>query len=204
MKRINLYSKFQRLSHWFQFLLILILAVTGFEIHGSYILLGFGSAVKLHNLSALILTVLYFFIFFWFATTGEWKQYILTKEKLTAMIMYYGKGIFLNEPHPVKKTELSKLNPLQRITYFTFRVLLIPLMVITGIMYFFASINMGVEINPVKPISILHTIGAFSIVAFVILHVYMTTTGHTIFSNIKAMITGYEEIPDEEEETEKI
>ncbi|MCK5221803.1 MAG: cytochrome b/b6 domain-containing protein [Candidatus Aminicenantes bacterium] len=199
MKKIKLYSIFQRFSHWFQFLLILVLAITGFEIHGNFILLGFSGAVKLHNLAALIIIILYLFIFFWFATTGEWKQYILTKDKLYAMIMYYAKGIFKNEPHPVKKTELSKLNPLQRITYFTFRFILIPLMVVTGIIYFFASINMGVKVNPVKSISIIHTIGAFVIVSFVIIHVYMTTTGHTIFSNIKAMITGVEEIPEEED-----
>ena len=199
MKKIKLYSIFQRFSHWFQFLLILVLAITGFEIHGNFILLGFSGAVKLHNLAALIIIILYLFIFFWFATTGEWKQYILTKDKLYAMIMYYAKGIFKNEPHPVKKTELSKLNPLQRITYFTFRFILIPLMVVTGIIYFFASINMGVKVNPVKLISIIHTIGAFVIVSFVIIHVYMTTTGHTIFSNIKAMITGFEEIPEEED-----
>jgi len=199
MKKIKLYSIFQRFSHWFQFLLILVLAITGFEIHGNFIILGFSGAVKLHNLAALIIIILYLFIFFWFATTGEWKQYILTKDKLHAMIMYYAKGIFKNEPHPVKKTELSKLNPLQRITYFTFRFILIPLMVITGTMYFFASINMGVKVNPVRLISIIHTIGAFAILSFVIIHVYMTTTGHTIFSNIKAMITGFEEIPEEEE-----
>ncbi|MEN8222174.1 MAG: cytochrome b/b6 domain-containing protein, partial [Acidobacteriota bacterium] len=100
----------------------------------------------------------------------------------------------------VKKNELSKLNPLQRITYFTFRFALIPLMVVTGVLYFFASINMGVKVNPVKLISIIHTAGAFIIIAFAILHVYMTTTGHTIFSNVKAMITGYEEIPEEGDE----
>lgn len=197
MKKIKLYSIFQRFSHWLQFLLILVLAITGFEIHGNYVLFGFSGAVKLHNLSALILIILYTFIFFWFATTGEWRQYILTRNKLMAMVIYYTKGIFKNEPHPVKKNELSKLNPLQRITYFTFRFVLIPLMVVTGVLYFIASIHMGVKVNPVKLISIIHTAGAFIIIAFVILHVYMTTTGHTLFSNIKAMITGYEEIPEE-------
>jgi len=198
MKKINLYSIFQRFSHWFQFLLILTLGLSGFEIHGNYTLFGFDYAVKIHNISALILIILYAFIFFWFAVTGEWRQYILTSKNLKNMILYYTGGIFRNEPHPVKKTELSKLNPLQRITYFTFRFLLIPLMVITGIIYFFTTINMGIDVNPVKTVSIFHVIGAFSIVIFFIIHVYMTTTGHTWFSNIKAMITGYEEIPDED------
>jgi len=36
--------------------------------------------------------------------------------------------------------------------------------------------------------------GAFAILSFVVVHVYMTTTGHSIFAHIKAMITGWEDI----------
>ena len=38
------------------------------------------------------------------------------------------------------------------------------------------------------------------ITAFFFIHVYLTTTGHTVFAHIKAMITGWEE---EEHETAK-
>jgi thiosulfate reductase cytochrome b subunit len=37
---------------------------------------------------------------------------------------------------------------------------------------------------------------------FLVIHVYMTTTGHTPTSNIRAMITGYEDL-EEEDEVEK-
>ena len=37
-------------------------------------------------------------------------------------------------------------------------------------------------------------LGAFAILQFIIIHVYMTTTGHTVFAHIKAMITGWEDI----------
>ena len=43
-----------------------------------------------------------------------------------------------------------------------------------------------------KVLFILHTAGAWAFVLFLIVHIYMTTTGHHPFSNIKAMITGYE------------
>ena len=47
--------------------------------------------------------------------------------------------------------------------------------------------------------------GAFAIFQFLIIHIYMTTTGHTIFAHIRAMITGWEEVVKEEkvEEWEK-
>jgi thiosulfate reductase cytochrome b subunit len=31
-----------------------------------------------------------------------------------------------------------------------------------------------------------------------VVHVYMTTTGYTIFAHIRAMITGWEQVADEE------
>ena len=43
-----------------------------------------------------------------------------------------------------------------------------------------------------------HTLGAFALTAFFAAHVYLTTTGHTPTSNLKAMVTGYEEIKDGE------
>lgn len=43
-----------------------------------------------------------------------------------------------------------------------------------------------------------YTAGAFRMLAFVIAHVYLTTTGHTVFAHIKAMITGYDEVEPEQ------
>jgi thiosulfate reductase cytochrome b subunit len=36
--------------------------------------------------------------------------------------------------------------------------------------------------------------GGYLITAFFFIHVYLTTTGHTVFAHIKAMITGWEEV----------
>ena len=47
-------------------------------------------------------------------------------------------------------------------------------------------------------IAVVHVLGAFGLVAFLIGHVYLTTTGHTPMTNIKAMITGWEDLPDDE------
>ena len=42
-----------------------------------------------------------------------------------------------------------------------------------------------------------HTAGAFMMLAFFFIHVYLTTTGHTVTAHIKAMVTGWEEEHDE-------
>ncbi len=199
MKRIRLYSGFERFWHWTQAVLILFLAFTGFEIHGSFTFFGFREAVRYHNIAAYLLIGLIVFAIFWHFTTGEWRQYIPTLANIRAQLEFYVFGIFRNAPHPTQKTALNKLNPLQRITYFGLKVFLIPLVVGSGMLYMFYRYpsRYGIEainIGSLKFIALAHTLGAFLMVAFVILHVYMTTTGTTALANLRAMITGYEEV----------
>ena len=68
MSNIYLYTRYERLWHWFQMVLIAILLVTGFEVKGVYTLLGFQTAVKVHNVTGL--TWLISFFFFVFCTGG--------------------------------------------------------------------------------------------------------------------------------------
>ena len=206
MKKILVYSRFNRFWHWMQSMLILFLALTGFEIHGSLNFFGFEQAVTFHNSAAIMFLVLIGLAIFWHFTTGEWRQYLPTREHLRAQVEYYITGIFRNAPHPTKKTALTKLNPLQRLVYLALKILVIPIMVFSGLLYMFyrypqSSRIQTLNIESLGSIAILHTIGAFFLISFVIVHVYLITTGHTPTSNLKAMITGYEEI--EHEETTK-
>ncbi len=206
-KKVYIYRLFERFWHWSQALLIFFLMFTGFEVHSSYSIIGFENAVKYHNVAAISLIILIIFTIFWHFSTGEWKQYIPTAKNLKAQANYYLFGIFKNAPHPTRKTQLSKLNPLQRLVYFGLKVIMIPLMVITGILYLMyrypqkgeiiAGSSSGLEI-----VAVLHTFGAFLLIAFVIAHLYLITTGHTISSNLKAMITGYEDLDDDAHDAE--
>jgi thiosulfate reductase cytochrome b subunit len=196
------YRGFERFWHWAQAALILFLAVTGFEIHGSLRFFGFDQAVRYHSVTALSLLVLIAFAGFWHFTTGEWKQYVPTSENLRAQAEYYLHGIFRDAPHPTRKTVLSKLNPLQKLVYAGLKTILIPLMVGTGLVYMFYRYPQRYEVvtlnvGGLQWIAAAHTLGAFFLVAFLITHLYLITTGQTLTSNLKAMITGYEELPDE-------
>jgi thiosulfate reductase cytochrome b subunit len=206
MRQVYIYKGFERFWHWTQAALIIFLAVTGFEVHGSFEIFGFESAARYHRVASYGLMVLIVFAIFWHFVTGEWKQYLPTTHELKEQILYYTVGIFKGEKHPTRKTELSKLNPLQRLTYLGFKLVLIPVTVISGILYLFhKTIDQNdvvvIEDIPLETIAYWHTAGAFLLMVFLVVHVYMTTTGHTPSSNIKAMITGYEEL--EEEENEK-
>jgi thiosulfate reductase cytochrome b subunit len=204
-QKVYIYRAFERFWHWMQAILIFFLAATGFEIHGSITFFGYQNAVKYHNVAAYIFIILIVFAIFWHFSTGEWKQYLPTVRNIKAQINYYLLEIFRNAPHPTKKTVLSKLNPLQKLVYFSLKVIVIPTMVISGLLYMFYRYPQkgtieGLNIGSIEVIALFHTAAAFFLIAFIIVHLYLITTGATVTSNIKAMITGYEELEDEEKE----
>jgi PAS domain S-box-containing protein len=201
MKRVLIYKKYERFWHWTQAALILLLALTGFEVHGFYTLFGYDEAVVIHRNLAWTFIILIVFTQFWNFTSGEWKQYIPSTKMIKAQIEYYITGIFRHAPHPTRKTVYNKFNPLQRLTYLGLRLLIIPVVVFSGLlyMYYVYFVNEGV-VGDLGPIANFHILGAFLLLGFVIAHVYLTTTGHKPLSAIKAMLTGWEEMSDEDAE----
>jgi thiosulfate reductase cytochrome b subunit len=202
MKKEYVYRSFERFWHWMQASLIIFLGFTGFEIHGSLHFFGYDQAVRYHSTAAVAFMVLIVFAIFWHFSTGEWRQYLPTWTNLRAQAKYYVFGIFRNAPHPTKKTVLSKLNPLQKLVYAGLKVLVIPVMVMSGLLYMFYRYPQryevaGLNISTLQTIAVVHTIGAFLLVSFFIAHLYLITTGQSVTSNLKAMITGFEELPEE-------
>lgn len=205
---VLVYGLFERFWHWTQAALIIFLTLTGFEIHGSFTFFGYENAVNYHSVAAILFLVLISFAIFWHFSTGEWKQYVPTLSMLKAQAEYYVVGIFRDAPHPTKKTVLSKLNPLQKMVYAGLKLLVIPGMVTTGLLYMFYRYPqknevMLLNVDGLRTIAVLHTLGAFALIAFIIAHIYLITTGDTITSNLKAMITGYEELEEETESDSK-
>lgn len=190
--KIYLYTRFERFWHWLQAFMIICMIVTGLEIHGTYKLFGFKTAVNIHNFVGLSWLILFAFFVFWLFTTGEWKQYIPTTKKLFSVILYYSWGIFQGKPHPIQKSKGAKHNPLQRLAYLGISAMLLPVQMVTGLLYYLYNYMPG--ILPLSVLAVIHTLIALFILNFLVIHLYMTTTGHSLFSHITGMITGWEEI----------
>ena len=198
--RIYIYKRYERFWHWSQAALIIVLMLTGFEIHGVYSLMGFEDAVDLHTLAAWTLVVIWVFTIFWQFTTGEWRQYIPSLKNVTAMALYYTVGIFKEMPHPFRKTVVQKHNPLQRLAYLALLAFISPMIWGSGLLYLFYAdwARLGLDqYLSLEVVALVHTLGAFMITAFFFIHVYLTTTGHTVFAHIKAMITGWEDVDED-------
>jgi len=176
MKKIYIYRRFERFWHWTQALLILF-----------------------YN-AAIIYFVLLLLVLGWIFFTGEWHQYVPKRKQIKEQMNFYLNGIFKGKEHPKCKTISDKFNDLQRLTYFFLEFFLVPLMVITGLIYLkynYIKTAFGISFD-LKYIAYIHIAIAFFLVAFVIAHIYLTTTGYKPMSAIKAMISGWEEMSDEE------
>ena len=195
-ERIYLFTRYERFWHWLQMVLIFLLLLTGFEVHDTFSLLGFDEAVEMHNFIGLSWLIAFAFFVFWIFTTGEWRQYKPTTRKMIEVIRYYSWGIFKGESHPFPKRKEAKHNPLQRLVYLSLAALLLPIQMISGFLYWSNNSwnDWGLSFLSLKAVAMVHMAGAFAIFTFVIVHVYMTTTGHSLSAYIKAMITGWEDV----------
>jgi len=198
MARIYIFKRFERFWHWSQAALIIFMLLTGFEVHGTYTLMGWQKAANLHTTAAWTLIGLWVFAIFWHFTTGEWRQYIPTTRNVVAMAKYYLSGIFTGAPHPFHATELTKHNPLQRLAYLAVKLFINPLIWVSGLAYLYynelaASKIAAVAAVDLRWVALVHTAAAFMMLVFLIAHVYLATTGRTPLAHVKAMITGWEE-----------
>ncbi len=198
-REIVMFGVFERLWHWTQATLIILLLITGFEVHGSYSLIGFGPAANLHVYCAIALIVVWVFAIFWHVATGEWRQYVPTTRRLAAVVRFYAVGIFRGESHPFKPRPKRKHNPLQALAYLAFNAIISPVIWASGLIYLAA--DLWDEWVPVSltPVALIHTAAAFAVAVFLVAHVYMITTGRTPTQHLKAMITGRETVAVEDE-----
>ncbi len=195
LRRIMLFTRFERFWHWTQMVLIMTLLFTGFGIHGFHHLLSFKTAVSWHTGSALVLLLLWVFAIFWHLTTGTWRHYVPTTNGLLKVAKFYAFGIFKGERHPYRKAYWRKHNPLQAISYLALKLFLFPAIWISGILYLLYSFWGGAASGETLMwVAVIHTAFAFAIAAFVIIHVYLLTTGHSFKEHVMPMISGFDEV----------
>lgn len=195
MSRIYLFKRYERAWHWAQAVLVLTLAATGFEIHGTWRALGFERAVRVHEASGIALVLLTLFTMFWHATTGEVKHFIPTRKNFAEQIRFYTSGIFRRAPHPEIPAPDKKFNPIQRAAYFGLLIFVFPVQIASGVVYLGTPLWPGLidSLGGLRVVALIHTAGAFAMLTFIVVHLYMITTGQTMWSNLRSMITGYVE-----------
>jgi thiosulfate reductase cytochrome b subunit len=201
-KSVYMYSVYERLWHWLQTFAIVLLLFTGLVIHRPDVFgwLSFRHIVTLHNVLAAILVINAALSLFYHLASGEIQQFIPRPygffDQAILQAKYYLQGIFKGREHPFEKTPAKKLNPLQQATYFGILNVLLPLQIITG------ALMWGVQRWPqiaglfggLPFLAPFHSLVAWTFAAFIVGHVYLTTTGHEPLGAIKAMMNGWEDV----------
>ncbi|NWF51974.1 MAG: cytochrome b/b6 domain-containing protein [Nitrospirae bacterium] len=201
MKRIYLHPLPIRIWHWINAFGFIILILTGANIRNIINIFSVETAVEIHSWLGFILLANYCIWFLYYMLTLRIKIYIpplhrpieFAKKALT-QAKFYGWGIMVGDQNPHHATPDHKFNPMQQVSYLMIMALLIPVQIITGL--FLWDPKLFSPIVNIIGIQVVDTIHVFLWVffsAFIIVHFYLATLGHTTWAHIIAMFTGYEE-----------
>jgi Ni/Fe-hydrogenase b-type cytochrome subunit len=207
-ERIYMYESYRRFWHWLQTTSIVILLFTGLIIHRPDIFgaFSFRGVVIVHNVIAVILVVNALLSVFYHIATERIQEYIPRPygffDDAIVQAKYYISGIFRKEPHPFEKRPDSRMNPIQKATYFGILNVLLPLQIFTGALMWGVQKFSEIEnwFGGLAFLAPFHSLVAWTFATFIVGHVYMTTTGATPGESIRAMVTGYEEVEVHEHE----
>jgi thiosulfate reductase cytochrome b subunit/mono/diheme cytochrome c family protein len=201
-RREYLFTAYERLWHWVMALSVLALIFTGLQIHfpGRINWVGAANAVAIHNFFAAVLALNAFLALFYHLATTAIRQFLPggpgLAEAIRRQARYYLRDIFKGLPAPFPRSPERKLNVLQQITYLGLLNILFPFQIITGAMIWLVgkSPAWAAALGGLGVIAPLHNLGSWIFISFLVAHVYLTTTGHSVFSHVRGMIEGYEEV----------
>jgi len=196
-----------RIWHWINALSFVMMIATGIQIRyiGLIGMMPFKNAVDLHNWIGFVLIGNFFVWFLFYLFSDKIKVY---HPELSPMkhfresfrqLKYYGYGIFKGQPNPHHVSVYHKFNPMQSMLYQIIMLLLVPIQFYTGILLWDVERFQGqVELfGGLRVVDTVHVLIFIFFAAFIFIHPYLASLGHTPTAHFKAMFTGYEEIEEE-------
>jgi len=201
MKRIYLHPLPIRIWHWVNALGFIILILTGANIRNIINIFSVETAVEIHSWLGFILLANYCIWLFYYLLTLNIKIYIpplhhpieFAKKALT-QAKFYGWGIMVGDQNPHHSTPEHKFNPMQQVSYLMIMALLIPVQIITGLFLWDPKLfSPIVNLVGIQVFDAVHVFLWIFFSAFIIVHFYLATLGHTTWAHIIAMFTGFEE-----------
>ncbi len=199
-EREYLIAPWIRIWHWSNALLILILGITGMSVHFAdpeRVLVEFSLAVRIHNVAGVTLIGAYLFFVVANLVSGNWWQFVPKPpgilQRLIKQALWYGIGIFKGEPHPHEPSKDEHFNALQAVTYWTVMYLLMPVILISGLIYLYPEFAPDTlfGFDGLLPIALVHYLSAVAVLLFMLSHIYLGTTGKTVGQMVRMMITGW-------------
>ncbi len=193
-----------RIWHWLNALGIVTLCITGIQIRFPEYANIFGTykaAIKLHDVAGVTVSIsfLLWIFYYLFVARSLVKLYVPNVEDirrgLFTQAFFYFFYYFLGEKNPHSISPDNKFNAIQKMSYLLIMFLFLPLVIISGLLIMNIAPLRGwiIMIGGIKFLVDAHYLIACSFFAFLCVHIYMATLGHTPFSHLRQMWTGWEE-----------
>jgi thiosulfate reductase cytochrome b subunit len=194
-----------RIWHWLNALGIVTLCVTGIQIRFPEYANIFGTykaAIRLHDIAGITVSISFCLWVFYYMVVARniVKTYVPNIEDIKAGLFqqafFYFFTYFLGKKNPHTATPDNKFNSIQKVTYFMTMFLLLPLVILSGLLLMNVAPLRGwiIMIGGIKFLVDAHYLIACSFFAFLCVHIYMATLGHTPFAHFRQMWTGWEKI----------
>jgi len=194
-----------RIWHWLNALGIVTLCVTGIQIRFPEYANIFGTykaAIRLHDVAGVTVSIsfLIWICYYLFVARSLVKLYVPNvediKRGLFTQAFFYFFRYFLGEKNPHSISPDNKFNAIQKMSYLLIMFVFLPLVIVSGLLLMNIAPLRGwiIMIGGIKFLVDAHYLIACSFFAFLCIHIYMATLGHTPFSHLRQMWTGWEEM----------
>jgi len=201
MKKIYLHPLPIRIWHWVNAGGFIVLILTGANIRNILNLFSVETAVEIHSWLGFVLLANYFIWLLYYLLTLNIKIYIPPlhhpiefAKKALRQAIFYGYGLMVGDQNPHHSTPDNKFNPMQQMSYLMIMTVLIPVQIITGLFLWDPKLfSPIVDVVGIQIFDLIHVLLWIFFSAFMIVHFYLATLGHTTWAHIIAMFTGYEE-----------
>ncbi|OHE58051.1 MAG: cytochrome B [Thermodesulfovibrio sp. RBG_19FT_COMBO_42_12] len=201
MKKIYLHPLPIRIWHWVNAGGFIVLILTGANIRNILNLFSVETAVEIHSWLGFVLLANYFIWLLYYLLTLNIKIYIPPlhhpiefAKKALRQAIFYGYGLMVGDENPHHSTSDNKFNPMQQMSYLMIMTVLIPVQIITGLFLWDPKLfSPIVDVVGIQIFDLIHVLLWIFFSAFMIVHFYLATLGHTTWAHIIAMFTGYEE-----------
>lgn len=183
--------------HALQALLFVVLILTGISMHyagTAWAWIPFPMAIRAHNASGIATAVLWLFFVVRNATSGHYRHYIPGQvdfvRSAVIQVRYYTIGMFRGDPPPISPG--LRNNHIQQLVYAVVMYVLLPVSSVSGLLLLFPILAPEHLIGRpgLWPLAILHLTVGYVLTLFLVAHIYLATTGETIFSLYREMIMG--------------
>ena len=207
MQRLYVHPLPVRIWHWINALGFVAMIVTGIQIRyvGLIDILHFRTAINLHNWIGFVLIGNFFVWLLFYLLTDKIRVYhpelrpVKHFRESFRQLRYYGYGIFKGDPNPHHVSVYHKFNPMQSMAYQVIMLFIVPAQFYTGILLWDIKRFSGMieMFGGVRVVDTAHVLIFIFFTAFIFIHPYLASLGHTPTAHFKAMFTGYEEVEEE-------